>query len=444
MFLKKVADLPYDPKNLGSIITYSKLLLEKSLLDVIDEKEAKVSYGGKGGFGSKVEEKYYFIENNSNPSPDFQDIGVELKVTGLKTINSGEYRPKERLVLGKINFHVIVTEEFETSSFLKKNEKILMVFYLWEKGRPDYEYVFKHVLYHELSEEDLEIIAQDWESIKLKCDGQAHLLSESDTLYLGACTKGQDSSQVTTQPNGPDAKPRAFSFKQSYITFILDDFIKNNSQSVIKPSKGKKQKKTLEQTIVDSFLPYYGKTEAAIKTKYGLTYSKSDKAKANKLAKAILGITKNHIAEFKKAGITSKTITLEKSGAFSEEMSFGQIRYKDIIHEDWENSRFYQVLSNKMFLIIFQKDNNGDLRLKKVMFWNMPESDLEIVEKVWSETKEKIKNNDFNNFVAIRDKRIAHVRTKGTDSTDLMDTPFGTKERKRAFWLNSSYLKGVI
>ena len=41
------------------------------------------------------------------------------------------------------------------------------------------------------SEEDLKIIKHDWNLINGKIlKGKAHELSEGDTFYLGACTKG--------------------------------------------------------------------------------------------------------------------------------------------------------------------------------------------------------------------------------------------------------------
>jgi DNA mismatch repair protein MutH len=48
---------------------------------------------------------------------------------------------------------------------------------------------------------DLEIIKKDWETITKKiADGKAHELSEGDTFYLGACTKGANASSVRKQP----------------------------------------------------------------------------------------------------------------------------------------------------------------------------------------------------------------------------------------------------
>lgn len=78
------------------------------------------------------------------------------------------------------------------------------------------------------------------------------------------------------------------------------------------------------------------------------------------------------------------------------------------------------------------------------MFWNMPNKDLEIAHEFWEDTKQKIVTNRFNDFVRIKDNRICHVRPKGQNSLDLMETAIGTKEKKKCYWLNSSYIKKII
>ena len=58
--------------------------------------------------------------------------------------------------------------------------------------------------------------------------------------------------------------------------------------------------------------------------------------------------------------------------------------------------------------------------------------------------KNKIKEDNYNDFIKISDDNICHVRPKGKDSRDMMKTPAGKKEKKRCFWLNSSYIKKII
>ena len=78
------------------------------------------------------------------------------------------------------------------------------------------------------------------------------------------------------------------------------------------------------------------------------------------------------------------------------------------------------------------------------MFWTMPNHDIETAKRFWEDTKSKIAKNDFNNFIKISDNLICHVRPKGVNSKDLMETIYGNKEKKKSYWLNSSYIKSLL
>lgn len=442
-YLKLEKDLPFNPKDYSSILNHAKKLIGKSLIQLVGATEAKASYSGKGGFGNKVEEKYFFIQNNSDSSPDFKEVGVELKITPIKLLKQGSFSPKERLVLGKIDYNELNKEnDFLKSKFIVKNNKILIIFYLYTPSTKDYDYPFKHLVTYELLNSDLKIIQDDWIKIRDKVRaGKAHLLSESDTIYLAASTKGKNSSDRTSQPNGPSAKPRAFSFKPSFIKTLLSDFLIKDGESVLKDIKSKQ---TFEEIVIDKFNSYIGKTEVVLKSIFNISYSKSAKHKGYLIAKAILGVSKKFISEFEKGGIVVKTITLKETGAIKESMSFKQIKYAEIIKEDWEETDLYEVLSSRFFLIVFQLNKSGIPVLKKVRFWNMPEKDLETVRKVWIDTQKKIKKGVFDKFIKISDNQIAHVRPKAQNKDDKMIDANGSLQDKKCFWLNASYVNEMI
>ena len=71
---------------------------------------------------------------------------------------------------------------------------------------------------------DAQQFEQDWNVIVNKIRNcEAHLLSESDTKYLGACTKGSTALKSFRQQScGPEAKQRAFSFKTQFMRVLLD------------------------------------------------------------------------------------------------------------------------------------------------------------------------------------------------------------------------------
>src|SRR5690606_14344753 len=98
------------------------------------------------------------------------------------------------------------------------------------------------------------------------------------------------------------------------------------------------------------------------------------------LARAILGVTKEKIEEFEKAEIELKTIKLEYNNVLKESMSFAQIKYLEIVDEDWEDSYLFNMLTKRFFFVIFKKDEHHVYRLNSVKFWTMPYSDLLVAE----------------------------------------------------------------
>jgi DNA mismatch repair protein MutH len=222
----------YNVNDKNSILKFAKKLEGRTLRDVLDpvrvnEIESRFfSAGNKGGFGHKLEEYYFEYDINSDTEPDFP-CQLELKVTPLKVLQSGKLSVKERLVCNIINYFDIVNETFSTSSFLKKNKEILLIRYVdpLNSSIMQLDYKIVDVRIHNLIEsEDALQIEEDWNFIVTKIKyGEAHLLSESDTKYLGACTKGADSSSIRQQPNSKNwAMQRAFSFKTQYMRELLN------------------------------------------------------------------------------------------------------------------------------------------------------------------------------------------------------------------------------
>ena len=125
--------ISYDDTSIDSILKYATQFVDKSLSNILTQDELnKIAieidkYNGrrKGHFGDLVEEYLFGIENNSDAAPDFQKVGIELKTTPLKRHNKKKYVAKERLVFSMINYIDIVHEEWDSSSFLKKNKLLI-------------------------------------------------------------------------------------------------------------------------------------------------------------------------------------------------------------------------------------------------------------------------------------------------------------------------------
>jgi len=469
--------LPYNPEDKNSILTYAKQLEGKTLREVCDIELIKNNRTGKGHFGQILEEFYFFYKPNSDSEPDFPIARLELKSSPLKQSKKTQFRSKERLVMNIINYMEVVKQDFETSSFWKKNANILLIFYLHHLDDDILDYLIKLVDEWNFPSTDLEIIKKDWELIKQKiADGKAHELSEGDTFYLGACTKGANALTVRKQPfSDIPAKQRAYSLKQGYVNHIIAS-IANDTTGVygkLIPSVEVAKKQTIEDIVIAKFKPYYGKTIEEIITSTGVELNTTAKSFYANLTKAILGIELDkEIEEFEKADIEVKTIRVAQNNSIKESISFPAFEFKKIYVENWNTSELKELVERK-FLFIFFKNDSTNYFLEKIVFWNMPFKDRVEVRKVWLKTKKLIqegrifkefakdksgnirhskKGNPIrlNNLPKISENFVCHVRPHSKDSNDTFPLPIEDKMlkekkySKQCFWLSSNYVRDEI
>lgn len=456
--------LAYNPKDKKSVLDYAKQLKGKTLREVCNSDILKHKYSGKGTFGQVLEKFYFGYQPNSKTEADFFEAGMELKSTPLKRLKNGEYRSKERLVLNIINYLEVVNQQFETSDFWKKNATLLLIFYLHQANCDLLDYVIKLVDSWKYPTTDLEIIKKDWHLIKQKIeDGKAHELSEGDTFYLGACTKGANASSTRNQPfSNVPAKQRAFSLKQGYVNHIIAS-ISTEAIGIygkLIPSVAVAKRKTIEEIVISKFKPYYNKTVKQILKKTGVKINTTAKSFYANLTKAILGIELDkEIEEFDKAEIIVKTVRLKENNLPKEDISFSTFKYQEIINEEWDESNFKDILEHK-FLFVFFQFENAELVLRKVKFWNMPYADILEAEKVWEQTKtiiqkgkivREVKNGiRYTNFPNKTFNPVSHVRPHATNAADTYPLP--TKDKltkakeytKHCFWLNNTYVRDEI
>jgi len=459
----------YNPKDKKSVIDYAKLLKGKTLREICDPEILEHNYTGKGNFGQILEKFYFGYDPNSKSEADFFEIGMELKTSPLKQLKNNEYRSKERLVLNIINYLEVVDQQFEDSDFWKKNANILLIFYLHQAGYDILDYLIKLVDEWNFPSTDLEIIKKDWELIKQKiADGKAHELSEGDTFYLGACTKGANASSVRKQPfSDIPAKQRAYSLKQGYVNHIIAS-IANDATGVygkLIPSVAVAKKQTLEDIVIAKFKPYYGKTIEQILRLTGVQLNTKAKSSYANLTKAILGIELDkEIEEFEKAEIIVKTVRLKENNLPKEDISFPNFKYEEIINEEWDDSNFKDILEHKFLFVFFQFENE-QLVLRKVKFWNMPHNDILEAKRVWTHTKfligkglivkqlkadKKGKLRRETYFQSKKSNYVSHVRPHATNAADTYPLPVKdrlTKAKeytKYCFWLNNTYVRDEI
>lgn len=454
--------LPYDITSPISIFEYSKGLLGKSLREYVwEDYELKK---GKGSLGQMVENIFFLLETNNYAGADFSEAGMELKCTPLKKSKQDEYLIKERLVCNMINYCEVVKEDFEQSHFYLKCQLMLLLFYLHQSNcnNLDLEFIFS-VLW-KLPEKDLLIIRHDYEVIieKVK-QGKAHELSEGDTMYLGACRKGQKGESLMKQPFNAeiDAPRRAFSLKMAYMRTVLDYVIKSGKNAVSNVIGTKSElvsttalkKHSFDEILLSRFRSYLGMSFEKIAKLKNVNIANNPKNKFAMIANAIAASAKcanvNRSEEFLKAGLTMKTIRVQANGIIKEAMSFENIDYIEVAEcDEWIDSRLYELYSSRFMFVVFKEKNAGkeNYVLDDVFFWTMPQQDLEWAEVYWNHIKDNILTNHISEEYWWKgaDKKKFHVRPKAQKAVDLAPTPNGEGAKKYCYWFNNDYVREIV
>lgn len=480
----------YDETNPISIENYAQKLIGKTFNDVLNDyakyeselliNEEKEEYAEnhenkkrKGGLGDLIEECYFHYKCNNDSRPDFPDAGVELKVTPYKINKNKTLSAKERLIITMIDYFKVVEENFEDSHLWNKSQLILLIYYLYSKdieNRLDYKINYAKLFTP--PEEDLEIIKNDFKIIvnKIKA-GKAHELSEGDTIYLGAATKSSSSSNRRGQPfSDIPAKPRAFSFKTSYMTYVLNNFIVPNKatyEPIIKDASELKSN-TFEEIIINKINSYAGKTDEELCKIFDKEY-KNNKAQWIDLAYRMLGIKSNKAEEFEKANITVKALRIESKDKIIESSPLPTFKFKELVQETWEESKLFQYLDQQKFLFVVYKKDGDRYVLKGAQLWNIPYYDLNTtVREGWENIRNIIiagvkftpktdKNGKViysNNLPNKESNKVIHIRPhaqksayKFEDGTeignvlrDANELPDGRYMTKQSFWLNNTYI----
>ncbi len=479
-------DVIYDKRNPRSIEAYATRLIGKTFYDIIEDTKKnemvmadRVKFYGnvarKGGLGNLLEELYFGYKINSDQEADFKEAGVELKVTPYEYTKKGELRAGERLVITMIGYDSPFEMDFYKSHLWNKIRMMLLVYY-WRNKELKNNLLYKigYVRLFRLPTVDIEIIKQDYEIIKNKIiSGYAHELSESDTMYLGACTKGATSAKSTVPQyynKNILARKRAFCLKNSYMTYVLNHYIVGSAvedERIIKDDHHLFDKMTFEMCIKRKILRFSGLSDKELCEKFGRVYN-NNKAQWVDLAYKMLGIKSNRAEEFEKANIVVKTIRIEENGNIKESMSFPPFQFRKLAKEKFEDSEIYQYFDEVRFFFVIWKKVGDVYQVWDSQLWNMPSYDLEhtvrigwekirsvIVQGIHFNKKQTKKGMIItNNLPKKADNPIIHIRPHAQNSAyrlqdgtvignvdkDANELPNGEYMTTQSFWINNNYL----
>lgn len=485
-------ELPYDNTDPEDIFRYSQELIGKTFVDVLatacedDQLEKTISYynnsKGKGSLGNLLEEHYFLYKPNNSPEPDFIKAGIELKATPYESTKKG-IKAGERLVISMIPNTEPIEIEFSNSHLEKKLSKILMIWYHRVKNqkRTEHriEYTFLFDLYDKRFAKDLKIILEDYKTIVNKIiSGNAHDLSEGDTKYLGACTKGA-SAKTSYKPQFYNkdvlAKRRAFSLKQQYMSYILENYVQPSSMAYDSIfTEDELNNGNFDTMVISKINSYIGKDTDELCRLFRVIKDTKPKQINKILVNRMLGVNTYNSEEFQKANIKIKTIRVGKDNSIKENMSFHNISICNFVNQDFENSKEYEFFESTRFLFVVFKENDlGKFILTGAKFWNMPIEELEKTGKVeWEIYKKKLlegvnfkqitdKNGKVitkNDLPKMSDTQMIHLRPRAEKSAYLINgkrygsgtesdmdlLPNGDKMTKQCFWLNHKYVLKII
>ncbi|MEH7351944.1 MutH/Sau3AI family endonuclease, partial [Gottfriedia acidiceleris] len=162
--------------------------------------------------------------------------------------------------------------------------------------------------------------------------------------------------------------------------------------------------------------------------------------------------------------VSLKTVRLKCDGKPKESMSFEQIKFNEIVKENWNTSKLRaKFLSTTFLFVVFEyesKDSSLDDKLyfRGFYLWQMPLDILDSeIKNIWETTKNIVSNGleieelkqgtktvQTNNLPGLRFNGVAHVRPKASNASDKVQLPNGMLITKQAFWLNAEYIAKII
>lgn len=341
----------------------------------------------------------------------------------------------------------IINEEYEFSKLLFKNKKVLIIWYRYEDNTNYADMEIMDYQLYDLSQDE-EIIKNDFYIIKdMVVKGEAHNLSEGQTSYLGACTKGADSSKTRPQPNNKkEAKPRAFCLKNSYMTGIFRSLLfENKINTEIATFK------TIEEYVFNILKHYMGKTQLEMYNMItGDDYTnKIPKNISKMISDRLIGKDeeledKNEL--FKKTTYVIKNLPVYPNDEPVERMSFRNLRLSEF-EKNWEESDWKQYFEEVTLLVIcFEVENNkvknGYRKLKEIKTISFTDEDLESIKKAYEMVQEAINNENINllPYPNSYEKQIIEIAPKGIKGDDAYHNFFKNDTTKTTFMLSKNFI----
>jgi len=455
--------------NLEILIGKAESLKGLTVRDLLKEKDFDK---GKGAIGNIIEREGFGIANNNDARPDFEELGIELKVLPLKKNAKGDYSVKERTKVCSINYKELIKENWKGSHARYKLDKILFIFYYYDKEDNYNSEILDYLLFH-LENSDEPLIKSDWERTRgLVEEGQAHLLSESQNVVLAASRSGAGKLEEKNWPDQPNqlfskkARQRAFSLKPSFTKVLWSELKNKDAYDQISKKTEYSTYQELENIILGKLNKWEGKSLKEFAIFYDLQMNSSKNAAATIVRTALGFQGKNKpVKEIEQLGLIVKMTPCRKKDNFPyESMSFpfqplGEI--KDELRFD--ESEFYTYLQGFLIIPIYRK-NRKEKDLDKMVFgksiiYRPSKDDLLGIQKEWELINKTINNGILinkkafnnrkgfiqeNNLPKESETKYIHMRPHARNSDDIDKSLIDISLTKQCFWFNKKMIQKII
>lgn len=426
--------------------------------------------------GDVIEQSVFGYRANSSTEPDLIVDGVktELKTTGIRFSKKerNKYEAKEPVSITAVSPDTIIDEKFNTSHFWQKLEHLLFVYYLYysaQKTVPAAEYahfLVKGYQFVEFSEDDKEILKQDWLIVR----NFIQSLNKNTSRYPEISHLRSKLLFIDTAPKWPN--PPRFRLKRSLVTSIVQSHFKDSLEQL--PQKYDTYSE-IDSKCSDITTLYKGWTVSELAKKFAIN-GKIDKGIGERLVVRMFGGSAKKMQKidlFKKIGLIGKTIVLTEKGKRTEDMKLFRIDFDEIIpgNNNFFESEIYDLfIGNQMLCIIFEehdKDNFGKNTF--VGFKRLPFSDNFIalyVKPVWERIWDLVVNKKLKDVPVLDSygnikinktgvprtapnfpkskKNSVFVRGDSSDSTKKTEIVNGIRMYRQYIWIKGSYVSEML
>ncbi|MGE7811264.1 MutH/Sau3AI family endonuclease [Lysinibacillus capsici] len=400
-----------------------KTLGEADVNNIFDRTITKPKITGIAGDVVEQSILGYPADSDSNPDLLVDNVPTELKTTGIrkpKQKNSDFiYEAKEPMSITAVSVNKIVNEEFDSSKFWSKLEHLLLVYYNYNSTEtvPAAEYANFYIEgyhFHEFSEEDKEILKNDWTLVRDFIRHLQETYPDPTTEYHRLSSElRKDLMLIDTAPKYPN--PPRFRLKRLTVSTIVQ---KHFGEKLEKLDETYSSFKELDAELHRLTKKYKGKSVRELIDLLGINI------KLNKNGDVAKGVTQQIIVKmfggkakklsqielFSKVGIIPKTIVQTTKGTRTEDMKLFTINFNEWTSDTFEteegeikpmtfeDSFVYSYFNEHQFLCIVFEEPSAKAKLLDNRFLGFKRLAIDEnvlrtdVRATWDQVRHLIKN----------------------------------------------------